>query len=249
MRGLEIKNLTVEVAGKRVVDGMSLSVPAGEVHAIMGPNGTGKSSLSKAVAGHPEYRITGGEVLLDGENIVGLPPDEIARRGFFLGFQYPVEIPGVSIANFIRACLSARLPEGETLNPVEYYKRLHAKMDELKMDRSFTTRSVNDGFSGGEKKRCDILQMLMLEPKFTILDETDSGLDIDALKIVSEGVNSARSPERGMLLITHYHRLLEYVKPDAVHVMSGGKIVRSGGPELAVELEQKGYDWIKGLGR
>ena len=249
MRGLEIKNLTVEVAGKRVVDGMSLSVPAGEVHAIMGPNGTGKSSLSKAVAGHPEYRITGGEVLLDGENIVGLSPDEIARRGFFLGFQYPVEIPGVSIANFIRACLSARLPKGETLNPVGYYKRLHAKMDELKMDRSFTTRSVNDGFSGGEKKRCDILQMLMLEPGFAILDETDSGLDIDALKIVSEGVNSARSPERGMLLITHYHRLLEYVKPDAVHVMSGGKIVRSGGPELAVELEQKGYDWIKGLGR
>ena len=210
MRGLEIKNLTVEVAGKKVVDGLSLSVPAGQVHAIMGPNGTGKSSLSKAIAGHPEYPITGGEVLLDGENIVGLPPDEIARKGFFLAFQY-----------------------------------LHAKMDELKMDRSFTTRSVNDGFSGGEKKRCDILQMLMLNPKFAILDETDSGLDIDALKIVSEGVNSARSPDRGMLLITHYHRLLEYIKPDAVHVMSGGKIVLSGGPELAVELEQKGYDWIK----
>ena len=239
MRGLEIKNLTVEVAGKKVVDGLSLSVPAGQVHAIMGPNGTGKSSLSKAIAGHPEYPITGGEVLLDGENIVGLPPDEIARKGFFLSFQYPVEIPGVSIANFIRACLSARLPEGQTLNPVEYYKNLHAKMDELKMDRSFTTRSVNDGFSGGEKKRCDILQMLMLNPKFAILDETDSGLDIDALKIVSEGVNSARSPDRGMLLITHYHRLLEYIKPDAVHVMSGGKIVLSGGPELAVELEQK----------
>ncbi len=239
MRGLEIKNLTVEVAGKKVVDGLSLSVPVGQVHAIMGPNGTGKSSLSKAIAGHPEYPITGGEVLLDGENIVGLPPDEIARKGFFLAFQYPVEIPGVSIANFIRACLSARLPEGQTLNPVEYYKNLHAKMDELKMDRSFTTRSVNDGFSGGEKKRCDILQMLMLNPKFAILDETDSGLDIDALKIVSEGVNSARSSDRGMLLITHYHRLLEYIKPDAVHVMSGGKIVLSGGPELAVELEQK----------
>ena len=221
----------MEVAGKKVVDGLSLSVPAGQVHAIMGPNGTGKSSLSKAIAGHPEYPITGGEVLLDGENIVGLPPDEIARKGFFLAFQYPVEIPGVSIANFIRACLSARLPEGQTLNPVEY--------------RSFTTRSINDGFSGGEKKRCDILQMLMLNPKFAILDETDSGLDIDALKIVSEGVNSARSPDRGMLLITHYHRLLEYIKPDAVHVMSGGKIVLSGGPELAVELEQKGYDWIK----
>lgn len=247
MRGLEIKNLTVEVAGKKVVDGMNLTIPAGEVHAIMGPNGTGKSSLSKAIAGHPEYPITSGEVLLDGENLVGLSPDEIARKGFFLGFQYPVEVPGVSIANFIRACLSARLPEGETLNPVEYYKKLHSKMEALKMDKSFTTRSVNDGFSGGEKKRCDILQMLMLEPKFAVLDEVDSGLDIDALKIVSDGVNSARSPERGMLLITHYHRLLEYIKPDAVHVMSGGKIVRSGGAELAVELEQKGYDWIKSL--
>ena len=247
MSGLEIKNLTVEVAGKKVVDGMNLVVPAGEVHAIMGPNGTGKSSLSKAIAGHPDYKILSGEVLLDGENIVGLRPDEIARKGYFLAFQYPVEIPGVSITNFIRACLNARLPEGETLNPVEYYKKLYAKMDELKMDRAFTTRSVNEGFSGGEKKRCDILQMLMLDPKFAILDETDSGLDIDALKIVSEGVNSARSATRGMLLITHYHRLLDYIKPDAVHIMSGGKIVHSGGAELALELEQKGYDWIKSL--
>lgn len=247
MSGLEIKNLTVEVAGKTVVDGMNLVVPAGEVHAIMGPNGTGKSSLSKAIAGHPDYKILSGEVLLDGENIVGLRPDEIARKGYFLAFQYPVEIPGVSIANFIRACLNARLPEGETLNPVKYYKQLYAKMDELKMDRSFTTRSVNEGFSGGEKKRCDILQMLMLDPKFAILDETDSGLDIDALKIVSEGVNSARSATRGMLLITHYHRLLDYIKPDAVHIMSGGKIVHRGGAELALELEQKGYDWIKSL--
>ncbi len=247
MRGLEIKNLTVEVADKKVVDGMNLSVPAGEVHAIMGPNGTGKTSLSKAIAGHPDYKITSGEVLLDGENIVGLPPDEIARKGFFLAFQYPVSIPGVSIANFIRACLNARLPEGETLNPVEYYKKLYEKMDELKMPRSFTSRSVNDGFSGGEKKRCDILQMLMLEPSFAILDETDSGLDIDALRIVSEGVNTARGANIGMLLITHYHRLLEYIKPDKVHVMSGGKIVLSGGAELALELEQKGYDWLKDL--
>ena len=247
MRGLEIKNLTAEVADKKVVDGMNLSVPAGEVHAIMGPNGTGKTSLSKAIAGHPDYKITSGEVLLDGENIVGLPPDEIARKGFFLAFQYPVSIPGVSIANFIRACLNARLPEGETLNPVEYYKKLYEKMDELKMPRSFTSRSVNDGFSGGEKKRCDILQMLMLEPSFAILDETDSGLDIDALRIVSEGVNTARGANIGMLLITHYHRLLEYIKPDKVHVMSGGKIVLSGGAELALELEQKGYDWLKDL--
>lgn len=247
MRGLEIKNLTVEVAGKKVVDGMNLGVPAGEVHAIMGPNGTGKTSLSKAIAGHPDYKITSGEVLLNDENIVGLQPDEIARKGFFLAFQYPVSIPGVSIANFIRACLNARLPEGETLNPVEYYKKLYEKMDELKMPRSFTSRSVNDGFSGGEKKRCDILQMLMLEPSFAILDETDSGLDIDALRIVSEGVNTAHGANIGMLLITHYHRLLEYIKPDKVHVMSGGRIVLSGGAELALELEQKGYDWLKDL--
>ncbi|MBR7105930.1 MAG: Fe-S cluster assembly ATPase SufC [Opitutales bacterium] len=245
MRGLEIKNLVVSVADKKVVDGMNLTVPAGEVHAIMGPNGTGKTSLSKAIAGHPDYKIESGEVLLNGENIVGLQPDEIARKGFFLAFQYPVAITGVSIANFIRACLSARLPKGETLNPVEYYKELYAKMDELKIPRNFTTRSVNDGFSGGEKKRCDILQMLMLKPSFAILDETDSGLDIDALRIVSEGVNTARGENIGMLLITHYHRLLEYIKPDKVHVMSGGKIVKSGGAELALELEEKGYDWLK----
>lgn len=201
--------------------------------------------MSKAVAGHPDYKIASGEVLLDGENIVGLPPDEIARKGFFLAFQYPVSIPGVSIANFIRACLNARQPKGETINPVEYYKKLYEKMDELKMSRSFTSRSVNDGFSGGEKKRCDILQMLMLQPSFAILDETDSGLDIDALRIVSEGVNTARGENIGMLLITHYHRLLEYIKPDKVHVMNGGKIVKSGGAELALELEEKGYDWLK----
>lgn len=245
MRGLEIKNLVVNIGDKRVVDGLNLTVPAGEVHAIMGPNGTGKTSLSKAVAGHPYYKIASGEVLLDGENIVGLPPDEIARKGFFLAFQYPVSIPGVSIANFIRACLNARQPKGETINPVEYYKKLYEKMDELKMSRSFTSRSVNDGFSGGEKKRCDILQMLMLQPSFAILDETDSGLDIDALRIVSEGVNTARGENIGMLLITHYHRLLEYIKPDKVHVMNGGKIVKSGGAELALELEEKGYDWLK----
>ncbi len=245
MRGLEIKNLVVSVADKKVVDGMNLVVPAGEVHAIMGPNGTGKTSLSKAIAGHPDYKIESGEVLLNGENIVGLQPDEIARKGFFLAFQYPVSIAGVSIANFIRACLNARLPKGETLNPVEYYKELYSKMDELKMPRAFTSRSVNDGFSGGEKKRCDILQMLMLKPSFAILDETDSGLDIDALRVVSDGVNAARGENIGMLLITHYHRLLEHIKPDKVHVMSGGKIVKTGGAELALELEAKGYDWLK----
>lgn len=245
MKGLQIKDLAVNIGEKTVIDGLNLDIPAGEVHAIMGPNGTGKSSLSKAIAGHPDYKITRGEVLLDGENIVGLAPDVIARKGFFLSFQYPVDVPGVSIANFIRACLNARLPEGETVNPVAYYKALYAKMELLKMDRSFTNRSVNEGFSGGEKKRCDILQMLMLKPKFAVLDETDSGLDIDALRIVSEGVNSARSPDVGMLLITHYNRLLEYIKPDRIHVLSGGKVVLSGGAELALELEQKGYDWLK----
>ena len=245
MKGLEIKNLVVKIGERAVIDGLNLSVPAGEVHAIMGPNGTGKSSLSKAIAGHPDYKIVSGEVLLDGENIVGLEPDVIARKGFFLSFQYPVDVPGVSIANFIRACLKARLPEGENINAVEYYKELYAKMDLLKMDRSFTSRSVNEGFSGGEKKRCDILQMLMLNPKFAVLDETDSGLDIDALRIVSEGVNSARSSERGMLLITHYNRLLEYIKPDKIHVLNAGKVVLSGGAELALELEKKGYDWLK----
>ena len=245
MKGLQIKDLAVNIGEKTVIDGLNLDIPAGEVHAIMGPNGTGKSSLSKAIAGHPDYKITRGEVLLDGENIVGLAPDVIARKGFFLSFQYPVDVPGVSIANFIRACLNARLPDGETVNPVAYYKELYAKMELLKMDKSFTNRSVNEGFSGGEKKRCDILQMLMLKPKFAVLDETDSGLDIDALRIVSEGVNSARSPDVGMLLITHYNRLLEYIKPDRIHVLSGGKVVLSGGAELALELEQKGYDWLK----
>ena len=245
MKGWQIKDLAVNIGEKTVIDGLNLDIPAGEVHAIMGPNGTGKSSLSKAIAGHPDYKITRGEVLLDGENIVGLAPDVIARKGFFLSFQYPVDVPGVSIANFIRACLNARLPEGETVNPVAYYKELYAKMELLKMDKSFTNRSVNEGFSGGEKKRCDILQMLMLKPKFAVLDETDSGLDIDALRIVSEGVNSARSPDVGMLLITHYNRLLEYIKPDRIHVLSGGKVVLSGGAELALELEQKGYDWLK----
>ncbi len=245
MKGLEIRNLVVKIASRTVIDGLNLEVPAGQVHAIMGPNGTGKSSLSKAIAGHPDYKIASGEVLLDGENIVGKSVDEIARMGFFLSFQYPVDVPGVSIANFIRACLNARQSGGKTVNPVAYYKELYEKMDLLKIDRSFTNRSVNEGFSGGEKKRCDILQMLMLKPKFAVLDEVDSGLDIDALRIVSQGVNSARSPEVGMLLITHYNRLLEYIKPDRIHVLSGGKIVLSGAPELAVELEQKGYDWLK----
>lgn len=245
-QGLLIEDLVVEVAGKRVVDGLNLHLPKGEVHAIMGPNGTGKSSLSKAIAGSGDYKILSGKVFLDGVDIVGKAPEEISKEGLFLAFQYPVEIPGVSIANFIRACLNARLPEGEEINAPAFYKELYAKMSELGMDKSFTSRSLNVGFSGGEKKRCDILQMLMLKPKIAILDETDSGLDIDALRIVSDGVNAARSSELGVLLITHYQRLLDHIVPDKVHVMYGGKIVETGGAELALELEKSGYEKFKG---
>jgi Fe-S cluster assembly ATP-binding protein len=245
MSTLEIKNLHVEVAGNAILRDLSLTVPKGEVHAIMGPNGTGKSTLAKALAGHEDYTITSGEVLLDGENIVGMEADEISRSGLFLAFQYPSEIPGVSIANFIRAALNARLEEGKTLNAPAYYKELYAAMDALKIPREFTSRSVNEGFSGGEKKRCEILQMSMLKPAYAIMDETDSGLDIDALKIVADGVNAMRGPDTGFLVITHYQRLLNYIVPDKVHVMWDGRIVKTGGPELALELEEKGYDWVK----
>lgn len=246
-QGLLIEDLVVEVAGRKVVDGFNLYVPKGEVHAIMGPNGTGKSSLSKALAGNPDYKILSGKAYLDGVDIIGQSPEEISREGLFLAFQYPVEIPGVSIANFIRACLNARLAEGQEVNAPAYYKELYEKMAELGMDKSFSARSVNVGFSGGEKKRCDILQMLMLKPKIAILDETDSGLDIDALRIVSDGVNAARSSDLGILLITHYQRLLDHIRPDKVHVMFGGKIVESGSAELALELEKSGYERFKSL--
>lgn len=242
---LELNKLNVEIEGKPILKDFTLTVPKGEVHAIMGPNGTGKSTLAKALAGHEFYPITSGEAILDGVNIVGLEPDEIAHAGLFLAFQYPAEIPGVTIANFLRAALQARLPEGENIKATEFYKTLYANMDTLKIDRSFTSRSLNDGFSGGEKKRCEILQMAMLEPNFAIMDETDSGLDIDALKIVAEGVNAMRSPERGFLVITHYQRLLDYIVPDVVHVMYDGRIVKSGDKTLALELEDKGYDWVK----
>jgi Fe-S cluster assembly ATP-binding protein len=231
--------------GTAILNGVSLDVPAGEVHAIMGPNGSGKSTLSKVIAGHESYEVTGGSVQLDGEDLLEMEIDERSRAGVFLAFQYPAEVPGVSNANFIRAALQARLPKGEELDAVAYYKDLYAKMDLLEMDRKFTGRAVNEGFSGGEKKRNEILQMMMLEPKFCILDETDSGLDIDALKIVAKGVNAMRSPDRGFLLITHYQRLLDYIQPDHVHVMSAGQIVRSGGPDLAHELERDGYDFLK----
>jgi Fe-S cluster assembly ATP-binding protein len=245
MNALAVDNLAVTIADKKIIRGLSLTVPRGEVHAIMGPNGSGKSTLAKVLAGHPDYVVTQGKVTMDGEDLLGLEPDERARRGLFMAFQYPSEIPGVTIANFLRAAVQARLPEGEELEATDYYARLYEKMELLGMDRSFTSRSVNEGFSGGEKKRTEILQMAMLEPKYAVLDETDSGLDIDALKVVAHGVNSLRGPNIGILLITHYQRLLNYIVPDHVHVMVGGRIVRSGRKELALELEERGYDWTR----
>ena len=245
MSTLTVQNLSVNIEDKPILDNFSLEVPSGEVHAIMGPNGSGKSTLSKALAGHPSYEVAGGSALLDGNNFIGMEPDEISRAGLFLAFQYPIEVPGVSIANFIRAALQSRMSDSKSFKAVDYYKDLYLKMDKLGIDRKFTSRSLNDGFSGGEKKRCEILQMAMLDPKFCILDETDSGLDIDALRVVSEGVNSMRNENRGFLVITHYQRLLDYIVPDKVHVMWDGKIVRTGDKELATELESKGYDWIK----
>jgi len=248
MHTLAIRDLSVALAAtpdKPIVKGFSLTIKTGEVHAIMGPNGTGKSTLSKAIAGHPDYVITGGDVLIDGRSILEMEPDERARAGIFRACQYPIEIPGVSIANFLRAAVQARLAEGEELDATGYYKKLYSKMDLLKIDRKFTSRSVNEGFSGGEKKRCEILQMAMLEPTFALMDETDSGLDIDALKVVAEGVTAMRGDQLGIMLITHYQRLLDHIVPDFVHVMYDGRIVKSGDKTLALELEAKGYDWVK----
>jgi Fe-S cluster assembly ATP-binding protein len=245
MPHLSIRNLQASIGDRPILKGLNLEIPKGEVHAIMGPNGTGKSTLAKVLAGHSDYTVTGGEVLLDGQPILGLEPDVIARAGLFLAFQYPSEIPGVTIANFIRAALVARQPKGAPFDAKAYYAHLYKKMDELKIERNFTARSVNEGFSGGEKKRCEILQMAMLEPSFSLMDETDSGLDIDALKIVAEGVNAMRGDKLGVLLITHYQRLLDYIVPDFVHVMYDGRIVKSGDKSLALELEAKGYDWVK----
>jgi Fe-S cluster assembly ATP-binding protein len=245
MNGLVVKDLHVTIAGQEIVRGLSLVVPRGEVHAIMGPNGSGKSTLAKVMAGHPDYEVTVGKITMDGQDVLALEPDERARLGLFLAFQYPSEVPGVTIANFLRAALQARLPEGEELEATDFYARLYEKMELLGMDRSFTSRAVNEGFSGGEKKRTEILQLAMLEPKYAVLDETDSGLDIDALKTVAHGVNSLRGPDIGILLITHYQRILNYIVPDHVHVMVQGRIVRSGGKELALELEERGYDWAR----
>src|SRR5260370_24644167 len=245
MKELRVDNLRVMIADKEIVRGLSMAVPQGEVHAIMGPNGSGKSTLAKVLAGHPDYQVTKGKVMMDGENLLELDPDERARRGLFLAFQYPSEIPGVTIANVLRAAVQSRLPEGEELEATDYYAKLYEKMELLGMNRSFTSRAVNEGFSGGEKKRTEILQLAILEPKYAILDETDSGLDIDALKTVAHGVNSLRGPNNGILLITHYQRLLNYIVPDYVHVMVAGRIVRSGRKELALELEERGYDWAR----
>src|SRR5438046_6744841 len=218
MRQLSVENLHVTIADQQIVRGLSLDVPRGEVHAIMGPNGSGKSTLAKVLAGHPDYNVTRGKVTMDGENLFELEPDERARRGLFLAFQYPSEVPGVTIANFLRAAVQARLPEGEELEATDYYAKLYEKMELLGMDRSFTSRAVNEGFSGGEKKRTEILQLAMLEPKYAILDETDSGLDIDALKVVASGVNSLRGPKLGVLVITPYHRCVDYIIRDFVAV-------------------------------
>ncbi len=242
---LVIKDLHANIDETPILKGVNLEIPKGEVHAIMGPNGSGKSTLSKIIAGHDDYDVKSGTVTMGGVDLLEMDVDERSRAGVFLAFQYPAEVPGVSNANFIRAALQARMPDGEELDAVAYYKNLYSKMDVLEMDRKFTSRAVNEGFSGGEKKRNEILQMMMLEPKCCILDETDSGLDIDALKIVAKGVNAMRSEERGFLVITHYQRLLDYIQPDHVHVMSDGQIVKSGGKELALELEESGYDFLK----
>lgn len=241
---LVIKNLYASINGTEILKGVNLEIPKGEVHAIMGPNGSGKSTLSKVLCGHDAYEVTAGEAWIDGQNMMEMTIDERSRAGLFLSFQYPMEVPGVSNANFLRAAMQARLPEGEELDAVAFYKHLYKQMDFLSMDRKFTARAVNEGFSGGEKKRNEILQMMMLDPLYAILDEMDSGLDIDALKICAQGVNAMRSPHRGFLLITHYQRLLNYITPDAIHVMAEGRIIHSGGPELALELEEKGYDFL-----
>lgn len=239
---LVIEGLRVNVEDKEILKGVDLVVNPGEVHALMGPNGSGKSTLANSLMGHPRYKITGGSMRFQGQDIVGMKPDKRARMGLFLAFQYPAGIPGVIMGNFLRAALKARRDEDVPIR--EFRKLLDETLDLLKMDPEFVRRYVNDGFSGGEKKRAEILQMAMLKPAMAVLDETDSGLDIDALKTVAEGINALRGPELSVLLITHYQRILSYVKPDIVHVLFDGRIVKTGGPELAQELEQRGYEWI-----
>jgi Fe-S cluster assembly ATP-binding protein len=241
-----IRDLHVRIGEREVLRGINLELPAGQVHAIMGPNGSGKSSLSHVLAGKPGYEVLSGSVTYDGRDLLALPPEQRARAGLFLGFQYPVEIPGVNNAYLLRAALNAaRRERGEPeIDAFDFLTLVKERMALMKMDESFLSRGVNEGFSGGEKKRNEILQMLVLQPRLAVLDETDSGLDIDALKVVATGINTLRSPERAILLVTHYQRLLDHVVPDAVHVLVGGRIVKSGGPELARELEARGYDWL-----
>jgi Fe-S cluster assembly ATP-binding protein len=249
MTELSIKNLHVSIEDTPILKGLNLSVRKGEVHAIMGPNGTGKSTLAYAVMGHPKYEITEGDILIDGESILDMAPDERSRAGVFLAFQYPVSIPGVTVANFLRTALNARMrhadPPQDDISVLEFRKMLKSKMDLLEMEYSFGGRYLNEGFSGGEKKRTEVLQLAVLEPAFAILDETDSGLDIDAIRIVSEGVNAIKGPNMGVMVITHYQRILNYIKPDFVHIMFDGRIVESGSEELSLLLEEEGYDWIR----
>ncbi len=249
MGSLVVKNLKVSIENQPILAGVDLEVPQGEVHAIMGPNATGKSTLAYTIMGHPKYTLTEGQILLDGKDITNLSPEERSKAGIFLAFQYPVAIPGVTVANFIRTAMNAHRkakdPQDKGIPILEFRKLLLEKMSLLEMDPSMAGRYLNDGFSGGEKKRVEILQMAMLNPKIAILDETDSGLDIDALRIVSEGINTLKSTNLGILVITHYQRMLNYLKPDVVHVMADGKILMSGGPELALRLEAEGYEWIK----
>lgn len=249
MSELVIKNLHVNIDNKEILKGLNLTVKQGEIHAIMGPNGTGKSTLAYTLMGHPNYEVTDGEIWFKEENILELEADERSRLGLFLAFQYPVAIPGVTVANFLRSALNSRRraenPEDKGVPIPEFRKMLKEQMDVLKMDHSFAGRYLNEGFSGGEKKRAEILQMAALKPEIAILDETDSGLDIDALRVVADGVNELTGPDMGVLVITHYQRLLDYIKPDFVHVMFDGRIVESGGPELALQLEKQGYDWVR----
>ena len=249
MAQLEIRDLHVSIDGKGILRGVDLVAKQGEIHAIMGPNGTGKSTLAYTLMGHPSYTVTKGEVLFKGTNVLELQPDERSRLGIFLAFQYPVAIPGVTVANFLRTALNARRrasnKEDKGIPLPEFRKMLTSKMQMLKMDPAFAGRYLNDGFSGGEKKRAEILQMATLQPEIAVLDETDSGLDIDALRVVADGVNALTGPELGIIVITHYQRLLNYIKPHFVHVMMGGRIVESGGPDLALSLEEHGYDWIR----
>ena len=244
---LEIRNLHAGIDGNDILKGINLTVNKGEIHAIMGPNGSGKSTLAKVLAGHPQYEVTAGEILYEGRNLLEMSPDERAREGVFMAFQYPIEVPGVSNAQFLRLAYNEKRKHRgeEELDPLEFKDLLKERAKVVEMDASFMTRSVNEGFSGGEKKRNEILQMAVLEPKLAVLDETDSGLDIDALRVVANGVNQLLTPDNAIILVTHYQRLLNYIVPDFVHVLANGRIVREGGKELALELESKGYDWIK----